>query len=499
MGGPGAGRSDLLQVVDLLDGMPLGLELAAARLAVLSPAQVLERLRESPDLLTHAGSGRPERHGSLRATVQWTLGLLAGDARAVFIRMGAFDGPVELIDLEAVVGGGEVDILEALSSLLDFALVRRVESGDGVVRFELPEALRQIASGLLDAAPGGRRWRAAHARHQCDLVWAARTVIVTASVFRRAAAADREVSAALRWARAADNPLAARLAAARAIVLADNGRAREAAAVIEPLVAQPTGVAEIDGLALSAHAFALAVLGRIQEALVPAVQATSVGHDLETRTFAFLVCGLVRTYAEQPDASVHDLEQATELARALGPAALAGALLYTAQARMVAGDLEQAGNDLSEAVRIGRPADAKALFHVDTLTGDLAVLSGSRPMGALEPYARSLEDAQARGDQLQIFHDLSGMSNVLAILHQDDEALEVAGIAEAQAHDVRGPDGIPAHLGGLDAVTAAETRAGATRAAQLRARGHVVSAGHRVTPRTCRFARAVGRANDTPA
>ena len=497
LGGPGAGRSDLLQVVDLLDGMPLGLELAAARLAVLSPAQVLERLRESPDLLTDAGSSRPERHGSLRATVQWTLGLLAGDARAVFIRMGAFAGPVKLIDLEAVVGGGEVDILEALSSLLDFALVRRVESGDGAVRFELPEALRQIASGLLDAAPDGRRWRAAHARHQCDLVWAARTVIVSAGVFRRAAAADREVSAALRWARAADNPLAARLAAARAVVLADNGRGREAAAVIEPLVAQPTGLAEVDGLALSAHAFALAVLGRIQEALVPAVQATSVGRDLETRTFAFLVCGLVRTYAEQPDASIHDLEQATELARALGPAALAGALLYTAQARMVAGDLEQAGNDLSEAVRIGRPVDAKALFHVDTLTGDLAVLSG-RPMEALEPYARSLEDAQARGDQLQIFHDLSGMANVLAILHQDDEALEVAGIAEAQAHDVRGPDGIPAHLAGLDAVTAAEKRTGATRAAQLRARGRVVPAGHRVTT-TCRFARAVGRANDTPA
>ena len=73
LGGPGAGRCDLLQVVDLLDGMPLGLELAAARLAVLSPAQVLERLRESPDLLTDAGSGRlratrvPARDGPMDA------------------------------------------------------------------------------------------------------------------------------------------------------------------------------------------------------------------------------------------------------------------------------------------------------------------------------------------------------------------------------------------------------------------------------------------------
>lgn len=497
LGGAGDDRTELLQVVDLLDGLPLGLELAAARLRVLSPAQVLDRLRESPDLLDDAGLDRPDRQRSLRATVQWTLGLLADDARAVFIRMGAFAGPVELRDLEAVVAGDGVDMLETLASLLEFALVRRVESGDGAIRFELPEALRQIASGLLDAATDGGRWRAAHARHQCDLVWAARTVVVAASVFRRASAADAEVNAALRWARSVGDPLAARLAAAHAVVLADNGRGREAAAVVEPVLAQPTGQAEVDGLALSAHAFALAVLGRIQEALVPAVQATSVSRDLETRTFAFLVCGLVRTYAEQPEASVHDLEHATELARNLGPAALAGALLYTAQARMVAGDLEQARKDLSEAVRIGRPVDAKALFHVDTLTGDLAVLSG-RPMEALEPYARSLEDAQARGDQLQIFHDLSGMANVLAILHHDEAALEVDGIAEAQAHEVRGPDGNPADLGGLDAITAARERTGATRAAHLRARGRVVSAGHRVTT-ACRFARAVGGATDTPA
>ena len=497
LGGAGDDRTELLQVVDLLDGLPLGLELAAARLAVLSPAQVLERLRESPDLLTDAGSNRPGRHGSLRATVQWTLDLLADESRVVFIRMGAFAGPVELRDLETVVGEDGVDVLEALASLLDFALVRRVESGDGAIRFELPEALRQIAPGLLDAAADGRRWRAAHARHYCDLVWAARTVIVAASVFRRASAADAEVSAALRWARDVGDPLAARLAAARAVVLADNGRGRDAIAVVEPLVAQPTGQAEVDGLALSAHAFALAVLGRMQEALGPAVQAVNVSRDLETRTFAFLICGLVRTYAEQPEASVQDLEQATELARNLGPVALAGALIYTAQARMVAGDLEQARNDLSEAVRIGRPVDAKALWHVDTLTGDLAVLSG-RPSEALEPYARSLEAAQARGDQLQIFHDLSGMANVLAILHHDDAAFEVAGIAEAQARDVRGPDGTPAHLGGLDAITAAEERAGARRAADLRARGRVVSAGHRVTM-ACGFARAVGRTNDTPA
>ena len=199
----GADRAALLDVVALLDGLPLGLELAAARLAVLSPVQLRERLRDSPDLLTYAGADRPERLRSLRATVEWTLGLLEDDQRALFVRLGAFAGAVELQDLEVVAGADGLDVLDALAGLLDVALVRRVESGDGRLRFGLPEALRQIASGLLDAAPDGAAWRRTHARRQHELLWPARTTMVSAGVFTAAVAADPEASAALHWARAA--------------------------------------------------------------------------------------------------------------------------------------------------------------------------------------------------------------------------------------------------------------------------------------------------------
>src|ERR1019366_9465486 len=131
----GADRAALLEVVDLLDGLPLALELAAARLALLSPAQLRERLHDSPDLLKDAGGHRPDRQRSLRATVEWTLGLGEVDPRALFVRMGAFAGAVELGELEAVAGGDGLDVLEALAGLLEVALVRRVESGDGRVRF----------------------------------------------------------------------------------------------------------------------------------------------------------------------------------------------------------------------------------------------------------------------------------------------------------------------------------------------------------------------------
>jgi predicted ATPase len=484
----GDDRAALSDVVELLDGLPLGLELAAARLGLLSPTQLRERLRASPDLLKDSGHQRPERQRSLRATVEWTLGLLAREPVALFARMGAFAGPVELEDLEAVAGADGLDVLDALASLLDVALVRRVESGDGVIRFGLPEALRQIAASLLDADSDGEKWRRAHADHQHDLVWAARTLLVPAPVFRKAVAADSEASTALRWARAHGDPLAAPLAAARAVVLADNGHGREALAILEPLLDQPTGQAEVDAVALAAHAFTLAVLGQIPGARGSADLAVEAGVDAHTRMFAFVVRGLVHTFDGEPEAAVRDCEQATALARGLDPAALAGALLYEAQARMCADEIDTATQQLAEAARIGASVDAKALWHLDTLSGDLAVLSG-RLQPSLEHFARSLEAAQSRGDDLQVFHDLSSVADVLGLLSQDTAALEVAGLAEAQARDVRGPGASAEHFFGHDAIAAAEQRLGAARATELRSRGLGVPAGRRVTI-ACQHARA---------
>jgi predicted ATPase/class 3 adenylate cyclase len=149
-------REALLDVVHLLDGLPLALELAAARLSLLTAVQLRDRLRDSPDLLRDSGGDRPARQRSLRATVEWTLGLLAEPVHGLFVRMGAFAGPVELEDLEAVTGRDGLDVIDALAGLLDVALVRRVESGDGRVRFGLPEALRQISSDLLAHDVHGR-------------------------------------------------------------------------------------------------------------------------------------------------------------------------------------------------------------------------------------------------------------------------------------------------------------------------------------------------------
>ncbi len=483
-------RQALVDVVRLLDGLPLGLELAAARLGLLSPEQLRDRISESTDLLADRGRERPDRQRSLLATVEWTLGLLEDGPRALFLRMGAFASPVPLEHLEAVAGGDGLEVLEALGRLLDVALVRRIEAGGGRLRFGLPEALRQIAARLLDAAPDGQRWRRAHAEHERDIAWAARTLIVSASVFREAVEADVEAAAALRWAQAADEPIARSLGVARAMLLVDTGRVREAMNVLEPLVARRSDDAAVDSLAFAAHAIALAVNNRPREAIASANHSVEIAADAdhESRAFALIERGVVQVYRGQAKAAVPDHEQATALARDLGPAALAGALSYEAQARIFAGEFERAAEQLDEVRRIGTPADAKAIWHIDTLLGDLAARSG-HPQTALEYYARSLGAAEARGDQLQIFHDLLGLADALAMTGADAGALEALGLSEAQGEDVRGFAGDPTEvLPGGDAIRAAKARLGPVLAAELGACGRSVPAGERVMV-ACRLAR----------
>jgi predicted ATPase/class 3 adenylate cyclase len=480
-------RDALLEIAHLLDGLPLALELAAARLALLSPAQLLERLRGSSDVLKDAGGTRPERQRSVGATVEWTLGLLQDAPRELFTRMGVFAGPVELKDLELITGADGLDVLEALAGLVEVALVRRVESGDGRVRFGLPEALRQIAAGLLDSAPDGPRWRRAHAQRQHDLVWAARTLMVSAPVFRAAVVGDAEAAAAMRWAYAAGDPMATPLAAARATVLALSGRVREAATVLEPLLESLPGDPAAACQALVAHSLMLTALGEMDEAMAAAERAVDIAPDTLSQVLALTQRGWVHTLNGEPQAGVRDGERASALARELDPAAVCGTLMLEAQARIAAGELDSAAKLLVEAGEIGAPVDATLLDARDTIEADLALLRG-RPRDALEHYARSMESAQAHADALQVWYDLCGVASALAFAEEDATALEVLGVAESQAHEVCGPAKVPEPLLGREHIVAAEKRLGPHRVEKLKARGVAVSAGQRVV-RACDLAR----------
>ncbi len=139
------------ELIRRLDGLPLAIELAAARVKLLGPERLLERITQRLDLLK-GGRDVDERHATLRATIAWSYDLLDDDEQTLFARLAVFRGGCRLDAAEAVC---EAD-LDTLASLLDKSLVRRRTDADGGERFWMLETIREFATELLAQLRGGR-------------------------------------------------------------------------------------------------------------------------------------------------------------------------------------------------------------------------------------------------------------------------------------------------------------------------------------------------------
>jgi predicted ATPase/DNA-binding CsgD family transcriptional regulator len=142
----------ILRLCRRLDGLPLALELIAPRLRAFTPSHLIDLLDHRFDLLASSGAGRPRRHHTLRAAIEWSYDLLDADERELFGRLSVFAGSFEL-DAAAEVCADErlsrTRILEHLPRLVDRSLVV-VEPGHGMHRYRLLESLREFAAEQLD-------------------------------------------------------------------------------------------------------------------------------------------------------------------------------------------------------------------------------------------------------------------------------------------------------------------------------------------------------------
>ncbi|MEV6543434.1 BTAD domain-containing putative transcriptional regulator [Streptomyces sp. NPDC051665] len=141
-----------------LDGLPLAIELAAARLRMLTPRQIADRLDDRFRLLTSGSRTLLPRQQTLRAVVDWSWDLLDADERDVLTTLSVFAGGCDLAAAEAVCGPVA---FETLGSLVDKSLVVAAPSGDGEMRYRLLETVAEYAGERLDEA--GRRPRAERA------------------------------------------------------------------------------------------------------------------------------------------------------------------------------------------------------------------------------------------------------------------------------------------------------------------------------------------------
>ena len=151
-----------------LDGLPLAVELAAARIKLLSPAAMQARLEKRLELLTGGARDLPERQRTLRGTIDWSYGLLSPEEQKLFRRVSVFVGGCTLEGAEAVCNTRQdlgVDILEAMASLVDKSLVQQVESPGSESRFVMLDTVREYGLECLAASGEEQETRKSHAAY----------------------------------------------------------------------------------------------------------------------------------------------------------------------------------------------------------------------------------------------------------------------------------------------------------------------------------------------
>ena len=164
-----AGDADAVtEICRRLDGIPLAIELAAARAVAMSPSEIAELLDERFRLLAGGRRSSVERHQTLRATVDWSYALLDVGERLVFDRLGVFAGSFDRADATAVVSGDGVerfDVVDALTGLVSKSMLTFDRTDAGTTRYRLLETLRHYARERLEEAEIIDEWRRRHAEH----------------------------------------------------------------------------------------------------------------------------------------------------------------------------------------------------------------------------------------------------------------------------------------------------------------------------------------------
>jgi predicted ATPase/DNA-binding CsgD family transcriptional regulator len=339
----------IAEVCSRLDGMPLAIELAAARCPALGPGQLAARLEGHPGLLA-GGAARPGRHRSLEALVSWSYDLLSEAERRLLARLSVLRGGFDLDVAEQVAGGEHLApeaIAGLLASLVGKSLVQ-IQAGP-LVRYWLLETVRQFAAGRL--AVSGEE-TAVHVRLVRWALELARSAEATLSTTEwtgwsaRLSAGQANIRAALSWALSGQEPEAGRELAARlARWWIATGRYSEAGQFLTTAAGIPAAAAPgIQARVLLGAAWSAYHLGENPRAAPLAADGIACARQAgEPQLEAWgrnLLAGLAWT-AGDADRIVAEIEASRALSSPADPALAARAQILLAHAAFLSGDLAE--------------------------------------------------------------------------------------------------------------------------------------------------------------
>lgn len=190
--------SAIVEICRRVDGLPLPIELAAARVRTLPPASLLERMTRRLPVLTGGPRDAPERQQTLRATIAWSYDQLGEREQRLFAHLAVFDGVTYLDAIESVLGGAE--LLDGIAALVDASLLMRVDPDEEA--YHMLETLREFASERLESDERKDELRRRHARFFAVLAAVAGEALrgpEQQEWLRRLRASDGNLRAALAW------------------------------------------------------------------------------------------------------------------------------------------------------------------------------------------------------------------------------------------------------------------------------------------------------------
>lgn len=269
-----ANRTDLVRICQRLDGLPLAIELAAARIRLLSPAALAARLDHRLALLTGGPRDLPERQRALRAALDWDYDLLNHAERAVFRRLSvcANQSTLEAVEAIAVDPADEpFDVLALVGSLIDKSLVRHLDDDASRVRLAMLETVREYAHERLVEAGEDDATRRRHAAYFLGVAESCSESLRSRGQLDSLARLEADhdnMRAAVRWAaESGDAETELRLCAALATFWHLHGHLREGAATLEGALSRSVGMRTASRAEVLVGA---AIHGRARHDFVPA-------------------------------------------------------------------------------------------------------------------------------------------------------------------------------------------------------------------------------------
>jgi predicted ATPase/DNA-binding CsgD family transcriptional regulator len=462
-----------------LDGLPLALELVAARVEGLGLAEVAARLGDRFGLAVGASRTAPARHRTLRAALEWSYGLLDPDEQVLLRRLGVFVGGWTLEGAEAVCAGDPLaatSVVDVLGRLVSKSLVV-AQHDELTVRYRLLETVRAYAAGQLAAADETATLQQRHATYLLDLAERSPAEVLDPTHAARLVSEEDNVRGALEWTVQTNrSELGLRLATAVPTLWLFSGHYAEGTAWLDRLLALPDGtpVPVIRSLALAWSGQLRLMLGEYDEAEAlgqAALEAPQGDADARVTALAIEMLGnvalqrgdLARAAALHADAGrrmhelgnpneflvlfqyaleAHEAGETDEVRHVIAniemiaqsrrqPQALPYAKYLQALVATSEGRAETAASLLEQTVASGRQvADQRWTVIALTTLGHVRLDLG-QTSAALAAFAEAIPLAQSSGERVRLIRGLEGVARCLSTSNAD-AAVRLAGVTDGQ-------------------------------------------------------------------